>query len=71
MRQAVFALTKRVDPTSDRRYALPDVEVQPLHKGSVDLTTTRHKHLFDLFQSTEYRAVLDTDDAPSPTFHRF
>ena len=29
MPQAVFALAQCVDPTSYRRYALPDVEVEP------------------------------------------
>src|SRR5205807_2582955 len=33
--QARFALTQRIDPAPDRRYALPDVQVEPLHKGGI------------------------------------
>jgi hypothetical protein len=29
---AVLALAQRIDPTSYRRHALPDVQVQPFHK---------------------------------------
>ena len=36
MPQAVSALAQCVDPTSYRRYALADIQVEPLHKGRID-----------------------------------
>jgi hypothetical protein len=37
MLPAVFALAQRIDPTSYRCHALPDVQVQPFHNRSIDL----------------------------------
>ena len=31
-----FALAERIDPASDRRHALANVEVETLHKGGID-----------------------------------
>jgi len=37
--QPVFALAQRADPSPDRGDMLPDGEVEPLHKGCIDLPT--------------------------------
>jgi hypothetical protein len=39
--QARFALAERIDPASDGRHPLTDVEVEPLHKGGIDRPTPR------------------------------
>ena len=44
---ARFALTQGIDPASDRRYALADVEVEPLHKCGIDGPTTWCQDLLD------------------------
>ena len=45
MLQAVFALAERGDPPSSRRYALPDVQVEPLHQGRMDLPAAGSQYL--------------------------
>src|SRR5436853_949132 len=68
--QARFALTQGIDPASDRRYALADVEVEPLHKCGIDGPATRRQELFDGQLGAEHHAVLDPYDAPAPVrFH--
>src|SRR6266853_5855925 len=68
--QARFALTQGIDPASDRRYALADGEVEPLHKGSIDGPTTCCQDLLDGQLGAEHHAVLDTYDGPAPVrFH--
>ena len=34
--QARFALTQRIDPASDGRHSLADVEIEALDKGGID-----------------------------------
>ena len=43
--QARFARAERVAPTPNRRHALPDVEVEPLHKGGSDRPAVSRQHL--------------------------
>src|SRR5437899_1240593 len=70
MPQAVCALAERVDPTSYRRYALPDVEVEPLHKGRIDLPAAGSQYLPDRLMRPEHHPMLDVDHAPAPVrFH--
>ncbi len=39
--QPVFALAQRADPSPDRGDMLPDGEVEPLHKGGINLSWLR------------------------------
>jgi hypothetical protein len=39
--QTLLALTQRVDPTPHCRYPLAYIQVQPLHKGRIDLAAAR------------------------------
>src|SRR5229473_6939153 len=39
LQQPVFALAQRADPSPDRGHMLPEGEVDPLHKGRVDVPT--------------------------------
>jgi hypothetical protein len=41
MLQASLAMAKGIDPSSDGGDALPNVEIEPLHHGSIDLPATR------------------------------
>jgi len=66
MLQAVFALTQRVDPTPYRRHALANVEVEPLHKGCIDLPATRRQDLLDRLKRAEYHPVLDPSHTLTP-----
>jgi hypothetical protein len=38
--QTVFTLTQGVDPTSHRRHALSNVEIEPFNKSGVDFPAT-------------------------------
>src|SRR6267143_3443947 len=64
--QARFALTKRVDPASDRRYPLADVEVESLHKGGTHAPATDRQDLLDGQPGAEDHAVLDANDKSAP-----
>ena len=66
MPQAVFALAQCVDPTSYRRYALPDIQVEPLHKGRIDLPAAGRQHLLDRLQRAEHDAMRHVDQTPAP-----
>src|SRR6266478_10258442 len=67
---ARFALTQGIDPASDRRYALADVEVESLHKGGIDGPTTCGQDLLDVQLGAAHHAVLDPYEAPAPVrFH--
>ena len=65
MPQAVFALAQCVDPTSYRRYALPDIQVEPLHKGRIDLPAAGRQYLPDRLTRPEHHPMLDVDQPPS------
>jgi hypothetical protein len=67
---ACFALTQRMDPTPDRRHALPDIEVQPCDKRGIDGPATWRQDLCDGSSGAEHHAVCDADEAPAPgRFH--
>ena len=59
MRQAVLALAERVDLTSYRYYALPDVQGEPPHKGCMHLPTTGSQDLLDRLTRPEHHPMLD------------
>src|SRR5215813_8793439 len=66
MLPAVFALAERVDPTSYRRYALPNVQVEPLDKGRIDRPPASSQGLLDRLTHPEHHPMLDIDQAPAP-----
>ena len=64
--QPVFALAERADPAPDRGDMLADAEVQPLHKGRVDVPTQGGEHVIDGLQGAKHYAGLHIDQAPAP-----
>jgi hypothetical protein len=66
--QAVFALTRRGDPTPSCRHALAHGHVAPLHTRRIDLPVIRRQHLLNPLPAPAYEAVLH--QAPPPVgFH--
>src|SRR5215510_4536196 len=63
--QSVFALAQRADPAPDRSDMLADAEVDPLHKGRVDVPAMRSQHGIDRLQGAEHHAVLHPYQPPS------
>ena len=45
--QGCFALAEGIDPAPNRQPPLPEVEVEPLHKGRIDGPATARQGLFD------------------------
>src|ERR671936_689736 len=67
---ACFALTQGVDPASDHRYPLADVEVESLHKGGLHTPATGRHDLRDGQPGAEDHAVLDANKTSAPIrFH--
>src|SRR5712664_4779290 len=64
--QARFTLTQGIDPASDRRYPLADVEVESLHKGGMHAPATGRQDLLDGQPGAEDHAVLDANDPSAP-----
>src|SRR4029453_6835725 len=64
--KAGFARAQRVDPASDRRYPLADVEVEPLHKSGIDGPATSCQDLLNGQSGAEHHAVLDAHHASTP-----
>src|SRR5215510_1044790 len=64
--QSVFTLAQRADPAPDRGDMLADAEVEPLHKGRVDVPAMRSQHGIDRLQGAEHHAVLHPHQAPAP-----
>src|SRR6266567_6209549 len=64
MPQTRFALTEGVHPAPDRRHALPDVEVEALHKSGIDGPATSRQDLLDSQPGAEDHLVLDADETP-------
>src|SRR5262245_23869363 len=60
------ALAERVAPTSYRRYALPNVQVEPLDKGRIDRPPAGSQGLLDRLTRLEHHPMLDIDWAPAP-----
>jgi hypothetical protein len=64
--QARFAPTQGIDPTPDRRYALAEVEVEPLDKRGINGPATSGQDLFDGQSGAEDHAVFDAHEASTP-----
>jgi len=64
--QARFPLTQRIDPASDGRHPLGDVESEALDQRGLDGPAAGRSDLFDGQLRTEDHAVLDADEASAP-----
>src|SRR5215831_7158077 len=64
--QSVCALTQRADPAPDRGDMLPDAEVDPLHKGGVDVPAVWRQDVVDGFEGAKHSVVRHVDEAPAP-----
>src|SRR5262249_21994899 len=64
--QALLTLTQRAHPSADRRYMLPDGEVEAFHECRVDLPATGGQHLLLCPAGSEDYTMTDTDEAPAP-----
>jgi hypothetical protein len=64
--QTRFALTQGIDPASDRRDPLAEVEVESLHKGGMHAPATGRHDLLDGQPGAEDHAVLDANDMSAP-----
>ena len=64
--QTVFALAECVDPTPYRRDTLPEVQVEPLDKGGIDLPGTGSQDLFDSLKCAKHHAVAHAPQTPTP-----
>src|SRR5215813_15586802 len=60
----VLPLAECVDTTPYCRHALPDVQVEPLDKGRLDLPATGRQYLLDGLQGPEHHAVAHADETP-------
>jgi len=63
---AVLPLAQRGDTTPDCRHTLPEVQVEPLDKGRLDLPATGRQHLLDGLQGAEHHAGAHADQTPAP-----
>jgi hypothetical protein len=61
--QPVFALAQRADPAPNRGAMLADAEVEPLHKGRVDVPTSGGEPVLDGLQGAKHHAVLHVAQA--------
>jgi hypothetical protein len=59
MRQAVLACAQRIDPTTDGRHPLADIEMQPLDTRGIDRPTRRCSDLCNGIQGAQYHPVCD------------
>ena len=67
---ARFALAERVDPATNRRYALTHIEVAALDAGGGDRPALSCQDLFEGQLRTADHAVGDADEASAPVrFH--
>jgi hypothetical protein len=62
--QPIFALTRRGAAPSHRRDPLTQAQIEPLHKGRVDLPAAGRQHLLDSRFCAKHHAVCDRDDLP-------
>src|SRR5712691_463790 len=63
---AILPLAERGDTTPYGRHPLPDVQVEPLDKGRIDLPATGRQHLLDGLKGSEHHAVAHADETPTP-----
>src|SRR5215831_2179966 len=63
---AVLPLAQRGDTPPHCRHPLPDVQVEPLDKGRLDLPATGRQHLCDACYRPEHHAVAHADQMPAP-----
>jgi hypothetical protein len=64
--QARFALAERIDPTTNRRYALTNIEVEPFDKRGIDRPATLRQDLLHRLNCPEDDAVTDAPQASTP-----
>src|SRR5207247_8156951 len=62
---AVLALTECADSSSHGCHMLTDGEVEPLHKGRVDVPTQGSQHGIDGLQRAKHHAVPHPHQAPA------
>src|SRR6267142_6365139 len=62
--QALLSLAQRAHPPPNGRHMLAQAEIDPLHKGRIDLPAQRAQYLIDGLDRAEHDAMLHVDQTP-------